>query len=32
MSGFKTTGEVYIHAWDKRTQRKIDKLIAGLYR
>lgn len=31
LTGFKTTGEVYIQRWDKRTQKKIDKLMDELY-
>lgn len=31
MSGFKTTGEVYIQTHDKKTQAKIDKIMEELY-
>ena len=31
MSGFENTGEVYLHRWDKRTQKKIDKILEELY-
>lgn len=31
MSGFKTTGEVYVQTWDKKTQKKIDKIMDDLY-
>lgn len=29
--GFKTTGEIYVQTWDKKTQKKIDKLMEELY-
>lgn len=31
MSGFKTTGVVHVHTWDKKTQKKIDKIMDELY-
>ncbi len=29
--GFKTTGDIYIQRWDKKTEKKIDKLMEKLY-
>ena len=29
--GFKTTGKIEIHHWDRRTQKKIDKILEELY-
>lgn len=31
MAGFKTTGEVYVQTYDKKTQAKIDKIMEDLY-